>query len=69
MNTTTELPRAVQVILDGRSITFTPMRDGAVDFWNASIDGLVQQLPWRVLGDEQPAFFRALADEMSGSGG
>lgn len=68
MSTVPQLPHVVQVILGGTTITFTPVCDGVSEFWNASHNGRLEQLPWRVSGAEQTAFFRSLAGELAGRG-
>jgi hypothetical protein len=52
----------VRLIESGRVYTFRVDRDPPLSFWRVEMDGREPFLsPLRVTGNEQPAFFRALA--------
>jgi hypothetical protein len=53
----------VQLTHKGRQFTFWHTGDGPLAFWRVeSSAGAIYVSPVRVVGDEQPDFFRALAD-------
>jgi hypothetical protein len=53
--------RIVQLSHAARLHTFRIDPDPPLAFWRVESEGRVYRSPLRVLGDEQPAFFRELA--------
>jgi hypothetical protein len=57
-----ELERVVQLTHNGQRFNFRVDHDPPLAFWTVESAGRLYRSPLRVMGNEQPALFRGLAE-------
>lgn len=58
----TEMETVVQLEHEGRRYTFRVDHDPPLAFWRVECEGRVYLTPMRVMGGEEPEFFRGIVE-------